>query len=253
VAGAQSLTYELWNLQQNRDWMASRQPDPTARVGVFADYGVWNVGARSLVQVLEDQGIACRVFDRTGLNAAGLNGLSVLLFPGGLAPAQYQAAGPEGLEAVEAWVRGGGRLVAICAGSYLVAREVRYDGVTYPYPTMLFDGVADGPVPGLARYPRSGPAELKVTDEGRARGLTATVGLYGSGPRFLGGTGVTVLARYVADGSPALISRTVGKGEVVCTGVHFERPLEGGDTAPPPPEAAATLRALLQGSFSPAP
>ena len=243
---AQSLDYELWNLQQNKDWLASRHPDPAARVGVFADYGVWNVGARSLVQVLEGEGIACRVFDRTGLTAEGLQGLDVLILPGGLAPAQYQAAGPAGLKAIEAWVRSGGRVLAICAGSYLAAHEVRYDGITYPYPTSLFDGVADGPVPGLAVYPKAGPAELALTEAGKARGLSATVGLYGSGPRFLGGTGVTVLARYQPEGSPAVISRTVGQGEVVCTGVHFERPLTGGDTAPPPAAAAATLRALLR-------
>lgn len=243
---AQSLDFELWNLEQNRKWIASRPIDPAARVGVFADYGVWNVGARSLVQLLEEEGISCLVFDRQGLNLETLDQLEVLLLPGGLAPAQYQAAGNTGLQAVEAWVRGGGRLLAICAGAYLVAREVRYDGITYPYPTTLFDGVADGPVAGLARYPDSGPARLVLTPEGQARGLKAQVGLYGSGPRFLGGTNVTVLARYSPEGSPAVVARPFGAGEVICTGVHFERPLVGGDEAPPPAGGAAVLRALLR-------
>ncbi|GMU58005.1 MAG: hypothetical protein AMXMBFR33_71510 [Candidatus Xenobia bacterium] len=248
LAAQEGTFYENWNLEQNRRWIASRSSQPEASVGVFADYGVWNLGARSLVQALEESQLPCRVFDRSGLTRDKLSGLKVLILPGGLAPLQYQAAGKQGLEAVEQFVRSGGRVLAICAGAYLVSREVRYEGKSYPYPVGLFDGVAEGPVAGLAVYPKAGPARLSLTEEGRERGLGPIDGksaLYGSGPRFVGGSQVTVLARY-HDQSAAVVCRPLGKGEVVLSGVHFERPLEGKDSDPPPPEAASTLRALIR-------
>lgn len=248
LAAQEGALYENWNLEQNRHWISSRSSQPEARVGLFADYGVWNLGARSLVQALEDNQIPCRVFDRSGLTRENLAGLKVLILPGGLAPLQYQAAGKQGLEAVDQFVRSGGRVLAICAGAYLVSREVRYEGKSYPYPAGLFDGVAEGPVAGLAVYPLAGPAQLSLTSEGRDRGLGPIDGkfaLYGGGPRFVGGTQVTILARY-HDQTAAVVCRPLGKGEVVLSGVHFERPVEGQDSDPPPPEAASVLKALLK-------
>jgi len=46
------------------------------------------------------------------------------------------------------------------------------------------------------------------------------------------GRGVKVLAQY-PDGSAAVIARSIGKGEVILAGVHFERPSPsvGGEAA----------------------
>lgn len=218
-----------------------------AAVGVFADYGVWSGSARALVEAVRGTGAPVRVLDRTDLNATGLSGVKLLFLPGGLAPLQWQAAGPLGMGALEKWVRGGGRLVGLCAGAYLVSREVRYDGVTYPYPLALFDGVAEGPVAGLAPYPKVGPVKLTVTPQGSGRGLApiaAATLAYGGGPRFVGGSNVTVLARY-PDGSAALVARRHGAGEVVLTGAHVElSPGQDPWSATPHPQAAALVRAL---------
>lgn len=218
-----------------------------APVGVFADYGVWSGSARSIVDAVRAGGAAVRVLDRTDLNAAGLAPCKLLFVPGGLAPFIWQAAGPLGMGALEKWVRGGGRLVGLCAGAYLVSREVRYADASYPYPLALFDGVADGPVPGLAPYPTVGSVKLAITPDGVRRGLapvgTATLA-YGGGPRFLGGTGVTVLARY-PEGSAAVIARRHGLGDVVLTGAHVElSPANNPWSVEAHPKAAALVRAL---------
>ncbi len=243
------------NLERNLRWIVLREgraPAAPARVAVFGDAGVWHLGARSIVESLEREGIPCRVLDRARLRMDVLKPHTALILPGGWAPYQWTAAGSEGLGAIRSFVEQGGRCVGVCAGAYLLSRETRYDGITYPYPLGLFDGTADGPVPGLAAFPEVGSATVTTTDAAKRRGLTfleGQSGLYSGGPRFLGGTGTEVLARY-ADGSPAAIARRVGKGEIILLGLHFERPVpqSGGDNAPVPAIASKLYRTLLFGT-----
>lgn len=247
------------NLEQNLRWQLQRERDRATRlaekgssiqehVAVFADAGVWHVGARSIVEALERQQINCRVIDRTQLNKASLSMFEVLVLPGGWAPHQWAVAGDEGLSAIRSFVESGGRCVGVCAGAYLLAKTTRYDGIEYAYPLGLFDGAAVGPVAGLAPFPQRGAARLSVTDAGLMRGIpaewTTIDGYYSGGPWFQDGTHVAVLARY-RDGSAAVISRPLVKGEVVLVGAHIERPISGGDTAAVPEHAQSVLKALL--------
>jgi glutamine amidotransferase-like uncharacterized protein len=259
VVAAEGMTeWDRFNLERNLRWILAREraarageePQPARpRVGVFADAGVWHPGARSIVDALEEKGIACRAMDRSTFRGEELARFDAIVLPGGWAPFQWAALGEPGLAALRAYVEGGGRCLGICAGAYLLSRTTQYDSEVYPYPLGLFDGTARGPIEGLARFPQAGRARLSVTAEGRRRGLAALSGeplYYSGGPCFLGGTGVEVLARY-HDGNPAAIGRKVGKGEVILIGVHPERPPpeRGDDEAPPPAAAGELLRALL--------
>jgi glutamine amidotransferase-like uncharacterized protein len=247
------------NLELNLRWMLDRERPSAAggstrsvspaRVGVFADAGVWHLGARSIVDSLEKSGIACQVLDRTMLTDERLSRFESIVLPGGWAPYQLGACDRPSQIALRKFVERGGRCVGICAGAYLVSRTVRYDGQNYPYPLELFDGTAEGPVAGLAAWPDRGPVRLKVTPAGTALGLAAVDGAevyYGGGPRFVGGSNVTALATY-PDGTPAVIRRPIGKGEIVLAGVHFERPVpsKGDDSAPPPESAGTVLKPLV--------
>lgn len=262
VVVAQGMTdWDRINLERNLRWMLARERAPRIveagqsaaagkrRVGVFADAGVWHVGARSIVDALEEKGIDCQVLDRTMVQAKGLDRFEAIILPGGWAPHQWGALGEPGLAAIRSYVERGGRCLGICAGAYLLSHTTQYDNDAFPYPLGLFDGTAKGPVEGLARYPKPGHARLSITAEGRARGLAVLSGeplYYSGGPCFRGGTGIEVLARY-HDDSPAAIRRKVGKGEIILIGAHPERPSpeRGGDEAPPPPTAGKALAELL--------
>jgi glutamine amidotransferase-like uncharacterized protein len=243
-----------WLLERERDRLARQlkangKPATMERVGVFADAGVWHVGAKSIVDSLEQQDVPCRVLDRSLLTNETLKELEVVILPGGWAPLQWSAAGGKGLAAIKTYVENGGRCFAVCAGAYLLAKTTRYEGKDYPYPLGLFDGVAEGPVPGLAAFPKPGMTRLKATEAGKKRGLESiqdTDVYYSGGPCFKDGTDVEVLARY-HDDTPALIVRPFGKGQIVLTGVHLERPPPalGGDDAPTPPQARLILKKLL--------
>jgi serine/threonine protein kinase/glutamine amidotransferase-like uncharacterized protein len=241
------------NLEKNLRWLLARErssmPAARARIGVFVDAGVWHPGARSIVEALEKERVPCRALDRTGLTAEHLERLDALIVPGGWAPFQWAAAGETALARIRTFVEKGGRCLGVCAGAHLLSRETHYEGKSHLYPIGLFDGVAEGPVPGLPAFPQPSPVQLSVTEQGRRRGLGEIEGqsfLYSGGPCFKGGTRVEVLARF-PNGMAAVIARPCGKGEVVLCGAHFERPSPtvGGDEAPPPAAAGKLLAALL--------
>ena len=243
VVAAEGMTeWDRINLERNLRWILARERlakvGDGPRVGVFADAGVWNVGARSIVGALEANRVACRALDRSSIRGEELARYEAIVLPGGWAPFQWSALGDRGLAALKAYVEGGGRCFGICAGAYLLSRTTQYEGDTFAYPLGLFDGIAKGPIEGLARYPKAGSVQLTVTPEGRRRGLgllASEPAYYSGGPCFLKGTSIEILAHY-PDGSPAAISRKVGKGEIVMIGVHAERPRPklGDDDAPPP-------------------
>ena len=209
------------------------------------------LGARSIVEALESASIRCRVLDRSCLTEEQLEPFKAIVMPGGWSVFQRAAAGKEGLDAIRCFVEKGGTYLGVCAGAYLAAKDVRWQGGTYPYPLILFDGIAEGSLPEVAAWPKAGDVRVKVTAAGRRRGIaTAGEGVfhYKGGPRFVGGTAVEVLAQY-ADGTAAIIARPFGKGEVVLNGVHFERPApsDGGDRSPISQVAGELLRNLLFG------
>jgi len=259
---AEMTVLDHQNLERNLRWIVARDRDeaarrakkatvPVARVGVVADAGVWHPSARGIVEALESADVPCRVLDRTLVSKAGLAGLEGLVLPGGWAPFQVATWGGEGTDAIRGFVEGGGHVLGVCAGAYAMAKDVRWDGAVFPYPLGFFDGTADGPVVGLARWPDRGSVRLTVDAPGKTRGLEPFAKLdvlYYGGARFVGGSGTTVLARY-PDGSAAVVERKVGKGRVVLCGAHLERPAPaaGGDDDPPPAPAGPALAALLLG------
>lgn len=240
--------YEQANLKKNRAWIEQRRSQgesAQAKVAVLAGAGVWNFGARCLVTALERGGTACQVLDPAQLPP--LDRYSALILPGGYAPVQFYGLGYSGCQEVARFTRAGGHVLGICAGGYLVSSTVRYQGVDYPYPLGLFDGVAEGPVEGLPIYPNYGPVRLALTPAGQEIGLAGLdkrTLLYGSGPRFVGGTHSKVLLTY-PDGSAAAILRPYGKGRLVALGAHLECPPELDEASAPPADCEKYLLRLL--------
>lgn len=248
------------NLEANLRWMlarerASRAADSTgrkaarARVGVFAEAGCWHVGVTSIPEALEKVGVPCRALDQTSITADGLAGLEAVVFPGGWAPFEFAALPATGGAAIRAFAERGGRVLGICAGAYLLSKQVVWEGHEFPYPIALFDGEARGPLAGFAPWPGRSPARLRVTKAGASRGIESLASrdvLYYGGATFVGGSEMTVLATY-ADGGSSIVVRPVGKGEVILCSAHLERPppADGGDDAAPPSLSGPWLKALL--------
>ena len=209
-----------------QSWMRQRPPDGESapQIALLADAGTWPAGAIAIVAALESAGTPVHVGDHRLLTAENLRPFHALILPGGWAPLQRQAAGPQGLDAIQAFVADGGTCVGVCAGAYLVSRTVRWEGATYEYAPALFDGIAEGP---LNKYPVAESIQLRLTPAGALLGLPPDRSYYlNGGCAFIGGTNITALATF-PNGAPAIISRPVGKGRVILLAVHPEH-------APPP-------------------
>lgn len=159
----------------------------------MAGAGVWNFGARCLVTALERSGTPCQALD------AVLGPLSALILPGGYAPVEYYGLGWSGLKAVTYWESA---REAISRSAILI----RWRFLT-------------APVAGLPVYLNYGPVQISLTPAGRESGLAGLEKrtlLYGSEPRFVGGTGVTVLMTY-GYGTVAAISRPLRQAFPIST------------------------------------
>jgi glutamine amidotransferase-like uncharacterized protein len=246
------------NLEQNLRWAIARQTIADrsgARVGVFVDGGCHHIGAKNIVQALEESGVSCRLFDRAQMTQENFRELDAFIVPGGYSFFEKIAAGKEGIDVMRSFVSHGGRFLGVCAGAYLASKDVLWEEKNYSYPLGFFDGTAEGALDHIAKWPNDTGVRVKLTAAGKKRGLQPIESrsfYYKGGPRFQGGTDYDVLAKY-EDGSSAMISRAVGKGEILLAGPHFERvaPRDGATNAPPPSVAGDIFLNLLKLTKSP--
>jgi glutamine amidotransferase-like uncharacterized protein len=216
---------------------------------VYADAGAWHIGTRSVVEALESAGVPCRLLDHSLLTPRDLQGLKVIIVPGGYAYYEEMGAGRAGTDAIREFVRNGGTYLGICAGAYLASAEVLWENERYIYNLRLFNGSAEDSISGVPDWPRTGSVKLAVAEEGKLFGLAPFAGrpiYYQGGCCFRHCGDAAVLARY-PDKSPAVIARKFGSGRVILTGVHFERPASSQNLWAAPPEDAGELLLALVG------
>ncbi len=238
----------LWMIDREQRGVHNRNRSQPV-VGVYADAGTWHLGAKSLVYALEREGIACRVLDHDALGMSDVERLKAIVVPGGYALYMKAGVGEPGMAAIRRLVNDGGVYLGICAGGFLAAKTLRWESESFPYPLELFDGVAEGSIPQIAKWPASASVAMTVVDDcPRFRLLGKQAIYYQGGGRFVGGTNVNVIATY-PDKTAAVIERKVGSGRVVLSGGHFERPTPETDPGAmkPPPEFAGKVYNDLMG------
>ena len=204
----------LW-LTRTQRYALDRDVEAEATVAVYVGRGAFPPSAIALVRRLDARGTPPRLLFGDDIRAKNLAKVKRLFVPGGWAPSMLDAMGKEGQEALRRYVRKGGHYVGICAGAYLPVTAVRWEGVDVSYPVGLVEGVAIGPIDGLAPWPTSGHVTLTLADGKREVGA-----LYAGGCR-LDVKRAEVLARY-PDGTPATIWVKAGRGHLVLTGAHVE-------------------------------
>jgi hypothetical protein len=142
------------------------------------------------------------------------------------------------LDLIRGWVEGGGRLVATCAGAYLLRRWARAEiaNVAINPPRRAPQRAWTECEGGIVIHPVRGPVNLES-----AGGAVLTAPVYG-GPIFREPReeGTIVAARYsgvtrgaewlladrpdIVEGTPAVLTVRPGKGMVVLSGPHLEHP-----------------------------
>jgi glutamine amidotransferase-like uncharacterized protein len=210
----------------------------TIRVGVFADFGTSEICIREAVEALNiDPGIEPVRITSPDIANGILEGLDVVVFPGGSGSRQANSLGVQGRRKVTEFINNGGGFLGLCAGAYLGTDHPGYDWCLH---------LADARVLDREHYARGeGLVEVKLTEKGKRflselDGKSAFFSYYHDGPMLAPGGNPQIqdyetLAVFQSDvhmendapsgimpGSTFLLQAQKGKGKVILCAGHPE-------------------------------
>ncbi|KAG8986651.1 biotin holocarboxylase synthetase [Tulasnella sp. JGI-2019a] len=169
---------------------------------------------------------------------------ALLVIPGGRDLPYVAALQPGATDRIKEYVRKGGSLLTICAGSYFASARVEWEvgtrlEVVGDRALGFFPGTSKGcAYPGFVYESEAGArlVDVKLSggdgkQERTARGLYWNGGGYFDGAEGMESKGIRVLARYPEGGEgsgagkPAAVQCDVGEGRAILWGPHIEFPL----------------------------
>jgi glutamine amidotransferase-like uncharacterized protein len=218
------------NLEQNLRWMLARTVHTSATsrsptVGLFADAGAEHASMVGITTLLESNQVPVQALLHTDLTTSTLAHFKTIIIPAGDHRILRDTLGEKGQQALAKFVNSGGQFIAISTGAYFASKTVRWFQRSWEYPIQFHTGMAEGPLAEVAPWPSYAQVTLQVTEAGMQHGLTQKLLArcqYHGGPKFVGGEGHQVLARY-PDQSAAIIVKKTGKGQVLLVGVDISR------------------------------
>ena len=203
------------------------------KVGVYADRGPGGIGAVEWFRLVDESPeMELHLLDGAAVRAGALDGLDLLVMPGGNSITEFQSLGTNGVERMRAFVRNGGGYVGTCAGCCLLmdgpknrARMMPWnssgsEGHTM-FPTINLNakgakalGLKEGP--HVMRY-HGGPF-LQPTTNVIADAHMEIWGTFDAEATFKG----RINQKKKMYGSGAVVGGTYGKGRVFVTSAHPE-------------------------------
>lgn len=204
------------------------------RVAIYVDDGARNIGAYRWIEIATmAENVEAVPVDGAAVRSGALDGMDVLVMPGGKASLEALSLGEKGRENVKSFIRNGGGYIGSCAGCYLVMHQGKGYSKNYLGLLPYKDGVSGGRAEIDIRF-NDKAAELA----GIRKGITKVRYAGGPVPRHTGreveGTKVEVVATYAGDinttdkmrepftGKPAAFAATCGKGKIFVFTVHPE-------------------------------
>ena len=210
-------------------WKASRP----VRVGVFAGVGSMGLSSTELIRyVARSPELDFTLVDGEDIRNGALNGLDLLVMPGGSSWVIVGDIGPKGIENIKEFLRRGGSFIGICAGCVmLLDDEYR-----------IASGVSMVPYSRYGAYSGNAMTSMKLTDEGaKALGMEkGTFDVWYSGGPIMFRRHVEVPDAKIAtwglygnnvtnegwgahmEGNVSCIGGTYGKGRIAATACHPE-------------------------------
>ena len=96
-------------------------PPRPLKVGVYADKGPGGIGAVEWFRLVQESPeMELKLLDGPMVRAGGLDGLDLLIMPGGSSKTEFTTLGTNGVEKLKAFIRNGGGYVGTCAGCCLL-------------------------------------------------------------------------------------------------------------------------------------
>ncbi|MBR4171730.1 MAG: hypothetical protein IKR48_08775 [Kiritimatiellae bacterium] len=206
---------------------------PPLKVGVYADNGPSGIGAVEWFRLINGSPeMELHLLDGEAIRNGKLDGLDVLVMPGGSSADEYRTLRPEGVEKMKAFFRAGGGYIGTCAGCSLMTDDVKGRACVMPWKR-------------VASEPATMFPTFNLNEKGAAAlGLKAGSHVF----RYHGGPFLEPSTNVIADakievwgtidaeatmkgkvktekkmyGSPAILGGTFGKGKMFITSGHPE-------------------------------
>ena len=208
------------------------------KILLYRDEGVSLRSLKSLVREFREENLDSRYeitfVDRHYLAAQEwIESTALLVFPGGRDVPYHQALQGKANSHIQRFVKGGGKYLGICAGSYYGSAIVEFEKGN---PLEVCDVRELRFFPGVALGPAYGPGEFTYESEKGVRlaclswqnsSKQKSTAYYNGGCTFVNAEaypGVHVIARYddIEERPAAIIACSVGKGVALLSGIHPE-------------------------------
>lgn len=182
-------------------------------IGIYAGPGSWTEDRIALKNFFAAQGLVSEEFS----SFENLNKFSLLILSGGWS-GDYLPIQDKTRDALKTFVAQGGRIIGICAGAYVLSREIIWLGERYVYGFGIFEGTSKGPLAGLADWPQFTFTSIRSikTSDAYARVL------YFGGQEFRSSQDAEVIAYWAHNNTPAALTFLYGQGKVLLLGFHPE-------------------------------
>ena len=100
---------------------AAQQCLKPLKVGVYADRGPGGIGAIEWFRLVEESPeMELKLLDGKAVRAGGLDGLDLLVMPGGSSKTEFTSLGTNGVNKMKEFIRNGGGYIGTCAGCCLL-------------------------------------------------------------------------------------------------------------------------------------
>ena len=203
------------------------------KVGVFADQGPGGIGAVEWFRLVDESPeMELHLLDGAAVRAGALDGLDLLVMPGGSSMTEFDSLGTNGVERMKAFVRNGGGYVGTCAGCCLLMDGPKNRARMMPWNSSGSEGHTMFPTinlnakgakalglkagPHVMRY-HGGPF-LQPTTNVIADAHMEIWGTFDAEATFKG----RINQKKKMYGSGAVVGGTYGKGRVFVTSAHPE-------------------------------
>ena len=203
------------------------------KVGVYADRGPGGIGAVEWFRLVDESPeMELHLLDGAAVRAGALDGLDLLVMPGGNSITEFQSLGTNGVERMRAFVRNGGGYVGTCAGCCLLMDGPKNRARMMPWNSSGSEGHTMFPTinlnakgakalglkagPHVMRY-HGGPF-LQPTTNVIADARMEIWGTFDAEATFKG----RINQKKKMYGSGAVVGGTYGKGRVFVTSAHPE-------------------------------
>ena len=205
-----------------------------AKVAMYAGSGVGGNGVVECLRLVnESPELELHLVDAKGVQTGALDGMDMLLMPGGSSDREYKALGSNGVARLDAFLRNGGGYIGLCAGCAVVMDE-KSRARMIPW---KWSGATSGTLFPAIKINEQGAAALGI------KAGTMPVRYHG-GPlmwpstNVFDGVNTEQWATFDAEGSmkgrhkvkmygaAAIVGGTYGKGKIVACTVHPEYSLD---------------------------